>query len=92
MLGVGEEHVPQPGLARARLELLHDLGLVVWVAGFAQLALIDGLGGVYVLLHERAQALLELQTALAGLKIHGSPFGRKVVRGYIESGGAGDSR
>ena len=54
VLGVGQEHVPQPGLARAALQLLHDRRLVVRVAGLAQLALVDVLGRVDVLVHERA--------------------------------------
>ena len=59
-----------PTLARARLELLHHGRLVVGVAGLAQLALVDSLGWVDVLVHESAQALLELDAALALLKVH----------------------
>ncbi len=73
VLGVGQEHVPQPRLARAHLELLHDRR-----AGGGgcpdsrSCALVDRLGGVDVLVHERAQALLEFGAALAGLEVHRS--------------------
>ena len=78
VLGVGVEHVPQAELARARLELLHDRRLVMRVAGLAQLALVDRLGRVDLLVHERAEALLELDTALTWLEIHRSSFRRRV--------------
>ena len=74
VLGVRVEHVPQPELTRARLELLHDPRLVVRVAGLAQLARVDRLRGVDLPLHECGQALLELDTALTWLEIHRFSF------------------
>ena len=72
MVGVGEEHVPQPGLARAHLQLLHDRRLVVEIARVAQLLLVDRLGWVHVLVHERHETLLEFGTARARLELHRS--------------------
>ena len=77
VLGVGQEHVPQPPLARARLELLHDRRLAVRVAGLAQLALVHGLGREDVLLHEGVEALFEVEAAGAGLEVHRSPPDRE---------------
>ncbi len=71
---VRQEHVPEPALARQILELLHDLRLVVGVAGLAQLPRVGLLGSEYVLLHEGAKALLECAAALAVLEVHRSSF------------------
>ncbi len=70
VLVVGQEHVPQPALARQPLQLLHHGRLVMRVAGLAQLALVDLLRRVDVLVHERRQALLEVRTTLAWLEVH----------------------
>ncbi len=50
-------------------------GWRVWVAGLAQLALVDGLGRVDVLVHERAQALDEFGATLTRLEVHLSLLG-----------------
>jgi hypothetical protein len=76
VLGVGQEHVPQPGLAGALLQLLHDRRLVMGIAGVAQLALVHGLRRIDVLLHERVEALFEFRTALAWLEVHRFSFAR----------------
>jgi hypothetical protein len=70
VIGIRQEHVPQSGFPRAPLQLLHHRRLVVGVAGFDQLALVHGLGGIDVLVHERAQTLLELDATLARLEVH----------------------
>ncbi len=63
-----------PASRARRLELLHDRRLVVGVAGVPQLALVDLLGGIDVLVHERGEALLELRAALAWLEVHRVSF------------------
>ena len=73
VLGVGQEHVPQPPFARADLELLHDRRLTVRVAGVAQLALVHGLSRKDVFIHKRAEALFEVEAAGSGLEVHRSP-------------------
>src|SRR5581483_9783901 len=72
VLLVGQEHVPQARAACLRLQLLHHRRLVVRVAGVVQLLLVDALGRVDVLVHEGAETLLELKTALARLEVHRS--------------------
>ena len=52
------------------LELLEDRGLVVRVAGLAHLLLVDGLGGVDALVHERLEALEVLEGAGGGGEVH----------------------
>src|SRR4030088_1629354 len=47
---------------------------MVRVARFAKLALVQLLGGVDMLVHERREALLEFGAALAWLEVHRSPF------------------
>ncbi len=86
--GVRQEHVPQAGLARANLELLHDGRLVVGIAGLAQLALVDRFGRIDVLIHELVEALLELLAAWTGLEVHrlASPSWRLVSPSFFEGG------
>jgi hypothetical protein len=47
---------------------------VMRVAGLAQLPLVDRLRRVDLLVHERGEALLELDTALTWLEIHRFSF------------------
>ena len=70
VVGVGQEHVPEPGLTCLDLQFLHHGRVEVGVAGLESLLLVDLLGGVDVLVHERVQALDEIGAALAGLKVH----------------------
>ncbi len=71
--GSGRNMFHSPASRARRLELLHHRRVVVRVAGLGALALVDLLGRVDVLVHERAQALLELGTALARLEVHRPP-------------------
>jgi len=76
VLGVGQEHVPQPGLAGALLQLLDDGRLVMGIAGVTELALVHRLCGIDVLLHEGVEALFEFRGALAWLEVHHFSFAR----------------
>ena len=61
---VGEQQVPQPLLARPRLELLHHRRVEVRLAGVDELLVVDRLGRIDVLVHEREQSLAELLAAV----------------------------
>src|SRR5439155_4330529 len=64
------EEVPQAAPPRLRLELLDDRRVEVRVAGLAHLLLVDGLGGIDVLVHERGEALLVVLAAVGQLEVH----------------------
>lgn len=64
------EHVPQAPLARLGLQLLHHGGLRMRIARLVQLLLVDALGRVDELIHERGQPLLEVPAAVAVLEVH----------------------
>jgi hypothetical protein len=70
VLVVGEKQVPESARARLLLELLHDRRVEVRLAGLLELLAIDRLGGIYPLLHERPQALLEVLGSRARLEVH----------------------
>jgi hypothetical protein len=67
---MGMEEVPQAAALGLGLELLEDRRMEVRVAGRAHLLLVDGLGGIDVLVHERVDALHVLPAAVAGLEVH----------------------
>jgi hypothetical protein len=50
---------------------------MVRVVGLAQLTLVDRLRRIDLLVHERAETLLKLDTALTWLEIHRSSFERR---------------
>ena len=71
---MGHEQVPQPQLARPRLQVAHHLRLLVRVGGRRDLRVVDRLGGVDVLVHEHLQAGRQVARAGGGLEVHGIPL------------------
>jgi hypothetical protein len=86
---VGQEEIPQAALPGLRLELLHHLGVVVRISRVGDLLLVDGLGRIDPLFHERQQLLTEFLGPRAELEIHASPRFRSYVG--LESGSDGSA-